>query len=136
MRPIIVTGLVLAALTIAQAGERPNACPEACPEACHVKCPRCDNICHVTVGLEKVKRHCYDVECKTICIPRITFPWQIACGTRCDTCCDSPGMCCPEPANSAKLRTVRVLKKFEYECERCKYTWSPTCGECGCEDRR
>jgi hypothetical protein len=28
---------------------------------------------------------------------------------------------------------VKVLKKVEYECPICKYTWTPVpCDECGC----
>jgi hypothetical protein len=32
--------------------------------------------------------------------------------------------------NGAKTRCVRVLKKYEYKCPTCKYTWSPK-GACG-----
>ena len=125
MRSMIIAGLVLAALTSVRAGER----QKSSHRACHVKCPNCEHVCNVTISLEKVKHHCYMVECKKICIPPITFPWQIGC----DTGCNCPNKGCPESAKDAKIKTVRVLKKFEFECERCKYKWTPACDKCGCE---
>jgi len=66
------------------------------------------------------------VVCKDICIPRIVLPWQKG---RC-TCGkggkdgDGKDGCCAIH-NGAKTKSVRVLKKYEYECGRCKYKWTP-----------
>jgi len=101
-------------------------------------CPKCK----FSVSKEAVKKHCYGVECKTICIPRITFPWQTARSKACDEGCDQGcddgcnGSChrCLAPQNGAKLKTVHVLKKFEYTCEQCKYQWTPTRSHTNCAD--
>jgi hypothetical protein len=105
-------------------------CDSASSDSC---CPQCQ----LEVDKSKIKEYCYDVQCKTICIPRITFPWQKGC----ENGCDAPCSCCPIPPNGAKIKTVRVLKKFEYECEKCKYKWTPECvsgsnGDCGCDVQR
>ena len=92
-------------------------------------CQTCCPNCQLKISLEDVKKHCYEVECKTVCIPRVNFPWQVS---KCKTgCCDGCCTCCPEPCKGAKVKTVRVLKKYEYECKRCKYKWTPQC--CGCD---
>jgi hypothetical protein len=117
-------------------------------------CPRCHETCELTVSKEEAKESCWDVECKTICIPRITFPWQKCgqCGSCCGGKCDldkSSGKCqdldcdaelakCGSDAcgaaRCARAKTVRSLKKVELTCARCKYKWTPTsekaCGEC------
>ncbi len=82
---------------------------------CHVQCPQCQAYCKVSVEKEKVKHYCWEVECETICIPRVHFPWECACPPKC-----------------ARVKTVRVLKKEEYECEECKYKWTPVTTGCGC----
>ena len=41
-----------------------------------VTCPRCSNLCDLSVTKDEVTKHCYGVECKTICIPCVVFPWQ------------------------------------------------------------
>lgn len=103
-------------------------CQASCD--CQTSCPRCN----LKVSLEKIKKHCYRVGCKTVCIPRVTFPWQICKDKGCNRCGCTPCICCPNPPNGARLRTVNVLKKFEYECERCKYKWTPETDKCGCGD--
>ena len=68
------------------------------------------------VKCEKTKS-CYNVGCKDICIPKVTFPWQKCCTPQC-----------------GKVISVRELKKVEYKCPSCEYTWkvvSTGCGECG-----
>lgn len=93
-----------------------------------VHCPHCNHTCSLSIGKDKETKHCFDVECKPICIPRVTFPWQRS------ACCDqggkgSCGDCgksgCGGGHNGAKTKSVRVLKKYEYECPKCKYTWTP-----------
>lgn len=80
-------------------------------------CPQCDNkICQPTPETIKVKKHCWEVECKDICIPHVKWPWQDCCA----------------PPKCGKVRTVKVLKKVEYECEKCGYKWEVNSVGCGC----
>jgi hypothetical protein len=96
-----------------------------CP-TCSACCPKCK----LEVSTENVKKHFYEVVCKDICIPKVTFPWQKPRCDKCDGGCD-PGCCdCPIPCKGAHIRNVKVLKKFEYVCERCKYKWTPECCNC------
>ena len=101
---------------------------------CSACCPRCK----LEVGTENVKRNFYEVVCKDICIPKVTFPWQKPCSDSCKGGCAS-GCCeCPVPCKGARIRTVKVLKKYQYECERCKYKWTPEypCSCCRCTENR
>lgn len=80
-----------------------------------VCCPQCHYVCKFSVEKEKVKKYCWQTECKPICIPKVTFPWQNCCAPKC-----------------ARVKHVSVLKKHEYECEKCKYKFTPECLGCGC----
>jgi hypothetical protein len=80
-----------------------------CPR---VQCPSCEKYCKVESEIVKEKKYGWDVECKPICIPKVTFPWQKCCEPKC-----------------AKMKYVRVLKKEEYECEHCQYKFTPVCNE-------
>lgn len=79
-------------------------------------CPECghDKICCPTPEVKKEQKHCYEVECKDVCIPCFKGP--------CAPCC--------EPPRCGRVRTVKVLKKVEYECERCGYVWNIKCVDC------
>jgi hypothetical protein len=85
-----------------------------------IHCPRC-HCCVPSVDVEKIKEHCWEIECEPICIPHVTFPWE---RKHCSAPCGE--ISCP-PAKGAKVRNVRVLKLVEYECKVCKYTWKPAC---------
>jgi hypothetical protein len=77
-------------------------------------CPGCGTVCCPRVERGSEKKHCWEVECEEICVPAIRWPWL--------PCC--------EPLKCGYTRTVRKLKKVEYECPVCKYTWEssqPTC---------
>ena len=96
---------------------------EGCDDGC-ATCPQCDTCCQLNVDEDKEKKHCWNVEYKEICIPRVVFPWQKSC-------------CAPYANNGAKVKTVRVLKKHSYECPTCKYSWTPVdtgCCSDGCCD--
>lgn len=81
-------------------------------------CPQCDNkVCVPVPETVKEKKHCWTVECKDICIPHVKWPWQ--------SCCDPP--------KCGKVRTVKVLKKIEYECESCGYKWDIKTVGCSCQ---
>ncbi len=43
---------------------------------CHVTCPHCSSPCRPVVHKENETKHCWGIQCKTICIPRVTFPWE------------------------------------------------------------
>lgn len=79
---------------------------------CSCLCPSCGEQCYLDISEGKEKRHSWEVETKQVCIPPVHFSLK---------CCAVPDeqlMCKP-----ARTRTVRVLKKKEYECPKCKYEW-------------
>ena len=109
------TVLVVAAPLLTMAGDGKHGM---------VHCPRCSEPCYATVTKGTETKHCWNVECKTICIPRVTFPWEThskACGKSKGNGCD-----CPEPTKCGRTKTVRVLVKHEYECSVCEYSWNPS----------
>jgi hypothetical protein len=139
----IAAALLLAAASVAQAGD---GCDGKAGCGCHVSCPRCSAPCELAVSKDKEEHSCWEVECKTICIPRITFPWQ-ACHSckgagACDGKCGSghcmqrgkdglcPDVACHLPAKCGRSKNVRVLTKHTYECSVCKYKWEPADGKC------
>ena len=99
--------------------ETPCDCPGGAPDCC----PKCN----LEIKKEAVKKHFYRVECKTICIPRVTCPWEKPSQKSCTGSCDSGDCQCPVPCKGARIRKVKVMRKYEYECEKCKYKWTPTC---------
>jgi hypothetical protein len=79
-------------------------------------CPQCDHcICQPTPITVKVPQHYWEIESKKICIPHVTWPWA--------PCC--------QPPKCGRVRTIHVLKKVPYECEKCGYKWEVNCVECG-----
>ena len=119
---------------------------KCCKKACCPKCSHDCQTCKLEAEIVDVEKKCFEVECKTICIPRVVFPWQkkkLGCHS-CDSC---EGRGCTNCVhNGAKVRKVKVLKSKKYKCPECEYTWtpeegSPCCGtscdrggECGCCD--
>lgn len=72
------------------------------------RCPHCEHrACAPTPTTIVEKKHCWEVECKDICVPKFKWPWEK---------CDSPPPC-------GRVKTVKELKKVEYECEKCGYKW-------------
>lgn len=146
-KPVVLILLMLSA-SIAIAGDHHNK--KGHGERDHgLFCPRCAEPCYPTVTKAKETRHCWGVETKTICIPRITWPWETwgdngkgkgkACDNGGKTACDGKAGCgrgkcgrgkgakCPEvnciEPKCGRTRTVNVLMKHSYECSVCKYTW-------------
>ena len=82
-------------------------------QTCHtqcgcVECPQCAcEICNLEVDQGKVKKTCFKVEQKTICIPPVRRPWQRDC-----------------PPTTSRTKTIKVLKKHSYECPSCTYKWT------------
>jgi hypothetical protein len=125
MRRIGLTAIVIMAVFTSD-----SACDE-CAQSCCDSNACCDDDCSectLTVECGKKAKECFDVECKTICIPPVRFPWQKKPG--CDSCgggcADSRCLigCCASGC-VAKSKVVRVVKKFEYECPALKYIWKP-----------
>lgn len=104
-----------------------------------VFCPHCGEACYPTVTKGKETRVCFETESKTICIPKVRFPWQGAglnlsfrnshgkgkgkASGGCMDCGGTDGNCLPTRCGHTK--DVNVLIKHEYECSVCKYTWDP-----------
>lgn len=90
------------------------------PADCDCAPPTC-KYCKLEVDTEKIKKSCWKIERKQICIPEVRFPWSKLTQCRhhgCRGCAE----CC-EP-RCARVRTVRQLKKHSYECgEECVYSW-------------
>ncbi len=80
-------------------------------------CPRCHETCYPTVTKGSETKQCWEVETKTICIPKVRFPWESKC---CNKGCGEDGCAQPKPG---RTKTVNVLVKHEYECSTCKYSW-------------
>lgn len=78
-------------------------------------CTTCDS-CSLEIKEEKVKKTCFEVEKKTICIPTVQLPF---------------GFCC-KPLG-ARSKTIKVLKTKSYEVLETKYIWTaqePACPPC------
>ena len=56
-----------------RSGSRQAGC--GAEKACGV-CEQPCGVCRPVAKCEPVKKTCYEVECKTICIPAVTLPWQ------------------------------------------------------------
>jgi hypothetical protein len=77
-------------------------------------CPECGcAVCHPVQVPVKEKQHCWEVECKQICIPAVRWPWEKCCEPRC-----------------GKVKTVKVLKRVDYECTKCGYKWEIQAVDC------
>lgn len=93
-------------------------------------CPSCgEKVCRLEAKSQTVKKQCYKVECKEICIPKIKFcwPWQRDSKSSCASGC-TDGNCnscssCSDTARCGKVKTVKVLIKVDYECKKCGYEW-------------
>lgn len=78
----------------------------------NVCCPECEEsflpeeYCELEIGAGETEKTCFEVDFKTICIPKIVPPWRDPCAPKC-----------------AEARSVKVLKKKKYKCPSCKYSW-------------
>ena len=118
-------------------------------EGCHSCCEGCMLICSPECKTVKEKKHCWDVECEPVCIPKVRCPLfnLFGFGSGASACCDSCGdqFCngncngnCQQ-ASCGKIRVVRKLKKVEYQVEKTVVEWKVKrcaleCGKCcdGC----
>ena len=105
-RLLLALGLLILAPLVAAAG----------PRHPHDRCPDCGNAaCVPSLKTVKEKKHCWCIECEPVCIPHIRWPWQSSC----------------ELPKCGYVKNVKVLKKVEYECEKCGCKWDAKClGSC------
>ena len=115
-----------------------NCCDGNCPVNCKsgnckkCYCIKCQGVCCPKVVEKEVKKHCWKVSPKLVCIPGFRWPWE-KCKTRKDECCDRcVGGCDECLSKSCKLpcgrvRCVNVLEKHEYTCKKCGYEWTAKC---------
>jgi hypothetical protein len=78
-----------------------------------IVCPKCHQHCRLEIEKVKEEKVCFDVECKAICIPPVKLPWEDCCA----------------PSRCARTRLVHELIEEKYECEHCRYQWTPECCE-------
>lgn len=121
---------------------------------CTSSCPDCGaKACRAVPVTNTVKKHCYCVECKDICIPKFRWPWEMCkskgCGahgcsdSNCTGCADGGclnghGSKCGghhcKRSQCGEVRTINVLVKKEYECKECGCEWHIYCVGNGCAD--
>ena len=83
-----------------------NSRGHRCNNDCQ-RCPQCnEEYCCLKTECGKESKKCYEIDYKTICIPKVNPPWKKGCQPQC-----------------AEARSVKVLKTKSYECPKCKYTW-------------
>ena len=71
----------------------------------HLQCSTCQKSCNLTVGVATKETECFEVQCKDICIPPVTLPWQC------------------RPTRCGRVRRVNVLVIETREEEVCEYKW-------------
>ena len=122
MKPSLIYKGLLAVAIIATTAMSFHPVQAACGtgSAC---CPKCKTSCSLKAEKVDVEKSCFEVESKTICIPRVVFPWQMPKKKSNCSSCDGYG-CSTCVNNGATARTVRILKTKKYKCPECKYTWS------------
>ncbi|MCA9267220.1 MAG: hypothetical protein KDA41_02055 [Planctomycetales bacterium] len=86
----------------------------------HGHCEHCTPV----VQSKTVEKHCWEVRCKEVCIPAVTFPWEVGHGKKGEGVCCWGGRC-------GKVRTVHHLWQHKYKCEECKCEWNVDGGKCG-----
>ena len=116
---------------------------------CTQACTSCSNkVCCTYAKPAKEEKHCWEVECKEICIPAFRWPWEIkqaknaSCtnggcdAAHCDggACNGCNGGC--GPIKCGKVIVVAKLKKVTYECDTCEYEHRMECRDpnCGCHN--
>ena len=120
----------------AEAGWLTGKCkPDGCCDG--ATCAPCQSTCCPTVKNVKVKNHCWETECKQICVPRVQCPsiFSFFCKDNCDPCAAGIFKGKSLAGRCADVKCVKALKKVEYECDDCVVEWkvqcaSPGCGKC------
>lgn len=121
---------------VAPAGCDGDCCGDSCCSggSCG-KCSCCTKaICCPKCVTEEVKKHCWLVKPKMICIPRFQFNLFSHHSAKADVCCGDGctcEACCQRPAPCGRVRCINVLEKHEYKCEECGYEWEIKCVRTG-----
>lgn len=128
-----IASATFALLVLVQASLIAADCGRGC-------CPKCKTPCVLKVEEGTEEKHCWNIEKKTVCIPRVRFSWQWPFQKK--KCSDCSASCsdqnCCTPPKLGRSRVVNTLVKHTYECPVCKYSWEPrkcaTCTTCtsGC----
>lgn len=121
--------------------EKATGCSNHCCEPCML-------VCSAEASTVKVKKHGWELECEHVCIPKVHCPLfsLFGCGSAAPACCHKcgestcNGNCsanggCNQFGACGRIRTIRKLKKEEYEVEKCVVEWSirkcpGSCGKC------
>lgn len=110
---------------------------------CSDSCRLC---CQPEYKTEKVKRHCFQTECKPICIPPVTLPCcrlsscfrRAGDGSCCDDDCRNIGLLqklCSR-LTACRIQHVNTYKKVEYDCgTKCVCKWNVVPCAAGCCDQ-
>ncbi len=69
--------------------------------------PSARNTAALEVTRGKEERECFEIDYKTICVPKVVPPWKRDC---CEPRC-------------AEAKSVKILKTKKYECPVCQYEW-------------
>ncbi len=136
IQSILLFSLFVSLSTSAQAGLFPVKCkPAGCYD--NVECAPCSYTCCPEVKTEKVKKHCWEVECEPVCIPEVQCPlFNFFRKNKCEPCSDVDVFGRPLNSLRAKVRVVKKLKKVEYECEKCVIEWNVQCLSAGSRKSR
>ncbi len=135
--------LAWTAIALACSGVTTRAAAQQTTEAGQTtwECGR--DVCCLKMEQEQVTKHCWDVECKKICVPPITFPWEgsgLSLFKGFGKSCSCKEGRCPKctTRRCGKVRSIRVLKREQYEVTKCQCKWEvrrlPACrcdGACG-----
>lgn len=123
MRRLRLTGIALLvafSASIASAGifAKKANCDSNASDTCNDCCDKiiCPQPCGYCVAESKcvdIKRTCFNVKCKTICIPAITFPWEKRGAGCCDLCDNGAAGGCNACASAkcGRVISVKVLEK-------------------------
>jgi len=112
---------------VTPAGFCDAGCDSCCGKGgCSGRSCCCDAVCCPKKVTEEVKKHCWKVKSKMICIPGFRFE----CNWGKNKCCSDPGT-----LTCGRVRCINVLEKHKYTCDKCGYEWSVKCvrsGKGGC----
>ncbi len=84
----------------------------------------CEAVCYPKRVEKEVKKHCWKVESKIVCIPKFRWPWE-RCSSSCNSGCDGGSECkreCCAPL-CGRTRCINVLEKDSHQCQECGYEW-------------
>jgi len=130
---LVVASMCVSGAAFAECGP---CTPDGFTDSCRLYCqPECKTV--------KVTRHCFETECKPICIPPVTLPCcglkKFFGGSGTDACCDDgchknglmQKLC--SKLTAGRIRHVNTYSKKEYECgTKCVCEWKVVCGGAGC----